>query len=729
MKKYIFKFKIQIISILFLFLISLGILFCFLELYHLDINIPLTYSGGDDFFALNTAKTVKDTGWIFENNNLGAPFGTKNYDYPSLLLDNFDAFVLKILVNITNSIAAAVNLQFILLFPLISIISYLVFRSLKVKNVLSILGGLTYAFSPYIFLRGMHHTVLSTYEFIPLSVLLCIWIFEDAKFYKISKDFFKYKKNYIAILFALLIANNGIAYYPFFTCFFLLITGFSKAINDKSMKAIYRSVALVFTITIILLLNLIPTFSYMLKEGTNTLAVSRSRIDAEIYGLKIIQLFLPVNAHGIGILNSVISQYNTNAPLVNENNCSYLGVVGILGFVALLFMLFYKKIDNSLKQVLKLLAELNISAILLATIGGFGSIICIFITSMIRCYNRISIFILFFSILAVCLLVTYIYNNTSHKKIILMAAIFIFSGSILEQFPGTVPAYTITKSSYNSDKAFIEKIENNVSEGAMIFQLPYHQYPESGTVNNMKDYQLLTGYLLSDNLKWSYGGMKGRQSDIWNSMISALDTVTMVKAISVAGFEGIYIDKRAYTDEEFNQLSNALTNIIKEPPIFSDNNNLAFFNMATFNKDYYSQYTDDELDKIKKQILNINTFSLGDGFSVIEGEKPNQWMWLSNDAKLIVNNYSNNDSEYNLKFKISSNYIDISNLKLYINNDLYKYQLNSDGVNINLNVVLKSGKNIISFKTDSKRVVAPNDPRELYLKITDFNFSSTFQLK
>ena len=57
----------------------------------------------------------------------------------------------------------------------------------------------------------------------------------------------------------------------------------------------------------------------------------------------------------------------------------------------------------------------------------------------------------------------------------------------------------------------------------MIYQLPYHGYPEGGFQNDMWDYHLLVGYLHSDKLKWSYGSVKGREGDSWIKKQSLTD--------------------------------------------------------------------------------------------------------------------------------------------------------------------------------------------------------------
>ena len=91
--------------------------------------------------------------------------------------------------------------------------------------------------------------------------------------------------------------------------------------------------------------------------------------------------------------------------MYNENSYGYLGIMGIIGFLFLILMLLRNwdwKAGRTERPELGdrvwLLSRLNVMALLLATLAGFGSIIGIFIR-FIRGYNRISPYIIFFALL------------------------------------------------------------------------------------------------------------------------------------------------------------------------------------------------------------------------------------------------------------------------------------------------------------------------------------------
>ena len=108
-------------------------------------------------------------------------------------------------------------------------------KSLKVNNLLSILGSIVFTFLPFRFLRGLSHLFLSAYYMIPVAVLILIWLFIDDDFFILNKQFFKQKRNCIGLLGLIIISITG-RYYAFFFCFFVFVLSFLKLINNFNKK-------------------------------------------------------------------------------------------------------------------------------------------------------------------------------------------------------------------------------------------------------------------------------------------------------------------------------------------------------------------------------------------------------------------------------------------------------------------------------------------------------------
>ena len=106
-------------------------------------------------------------------------------------------------------------------------------------------------------------------------------------------------------------------------------------------------------------------------------------------------------------------KYIEQAPLVNENLMASLGVYGAIGFLFLLLLLFIK--NEKMTVLLTRLSYLNIASVLLGSIGAFGSVFAIVISPKIRGFNRISIFILFFSLFAILIILSTIKERYKSK--------------------------------------------------------------------------------------------------------------------------------------------------------------------------------------------------------------------------------------------------------------------------------------------------------------------------
>lgn len=581
-------------------LLGIGIwllLYCFMGFYKIGLDAPCAYAGGDDFTFLANIKSIGDNGWFWKNSYLAAPFEAEQYGYPLFFGMNFECIITRFLYLFSDDAIVVRNIQFLCMFAMAAMMAYVVMRSLEVERGISVFSSILFGLAPYIFGRNVGHFNLSACYFVPLSILLCIWTFEeDEKYLHFDKTFFKNKKNVLTLIFTILIANNGTVYYAFFTCFFLCVVALYKAVLQKNIKVTVPAVKTCACIFFFLLIAFIPVFLDLLKGGT--LSVERGYEGGEIYGLKIIQMFVPLNDHGIGLLNRIISKYNEIMPLVNENRYAYLGVGAAVGFLIALFHLLlpspvYLSNPTSKEQKenvrIHLLSKLIIFAILLATIGGFSSLLGIALP-MIRSYNRISIFIMFMClyILAACLLKIKrrcVLSSKSVRVGVLCCCVLFCGFCLWEQLPTwgmNDEVLRQNKDLYEMDARFVSDIEEELQDGDGVYQLPYHGFPEEGPVNNMSDYALFTGYIHSKTLKWSYGSIKDTEEDLWNRNTASLPVDEMIDEIVEKGFKGIYIDKRAYDEESIALLMSSIETVLGETPYVSESGDLIFYNLYPY---------------------------------------------------------------------------------------------------------------------------------------------------
>jgi phosphoglycerol transferase len=312
-------------------------------------------------------------------------------------------------------------------------------------------------------------------------------------------------------------------------------------------------------------------------------------MQSELFGLKIAQLVLPISGHRLAPLANFKNKYNTSMPLITENDTSSLGVVGSLGFLALLGWPLVRSRLASRPRLQDGLAVLNAAGLLLASIGGLGGLFSLFISRDIRCYNRVSVYLAFFAVLTLALLL----ERFLHRQLLagrrrlagyaILAAIL--AVGILDQTPVRfAPPQASLKKAFQSDAAFVQAIEAAMPANAMIFQLPNMPFPEAPfAAHEMQDYDLLRGYLHSKTLRWSYGSIKGREGDQWRKAAAALPLEHMVAVVARAGYSGIYVDRLGYADHG-SQLLHDLSLVLATRPLFSSDERLVFFSLAEYNR-------------------------------------------------------------------------------------------------------------------------------------------------
>ena len=174
-------------------------------------------------------------------------------------------------------------------------------------------------------------------------------------------------------------------------------------------------------------------------------------------------------------------------PLEGENTLSRLGFVGTVGFVGLLVLLFWPSAATrfSAGAALGGASRLTLAALLLATIGGFGSLVALLVTPEIRAYNRITPFIVFFSLTAVAVAI----DSTQIAKMAHRGR-----RRSARRRPGRPPEATIGLNAEHPDiAAEVERCAPSWNRwnaacptGAMVLQLPFRTFLDDSGVARMQ---------------------------------------------------------------------------------------------------------------------------------------------------------------------------------------------------------------------------------------------------
>jgi phosphoglycerol transferase len=535
-----------------------------------NFEFPYCYAAGyegDSFFSLAVIQGFIDGG-IFEIARSGYPFGSSLADFPCW--DSVPKLIFVFLSKFSNTSFQILNAFILISFVFNFISCFFVLRSFKINTSLAFLASLLFNFLPYHFMRFHHITYL-------LYVSIPVYFYTSLKLYAyVDEEDWQSWCNENKLLFSLIVlsAFSG-AYYAFFGVIIILTAGISASLSKVSYKPLQRSACYILLILATVLVNMLPSLINNVNKGKNQEIAIRSFAESENNGLKLSQLVLPNIAHRIEGFQKVSSEYHTKVPLINEYAVS-LGVFGSLGFLSLIGLIFFMQTGRKLDSRLLILSILTFTMFLTATVAGFSVLFSMLVTPLIRGWCRISIFIGFASITAMCILMEMYFKDRLSPKLLNLCCVAVGLIGFLDQTPSEKfmsEHQNKIKQKFTADQKFIQSIEAIVPPGSPIFQYPYIIFPEGGT------YEPMIGLIHSKSLRWNFGAVRGREGD---AFYRALDKESLNKQLDVIkklGFQGIYIDKGFYKDggQEIVQKYSLLLG--KNPDVASDDGRIVFFKL------------------------------------------------------------------------------------------------------------------------------------------------------
>ena len=581
-------------------------------------DAPFTYDGDGLEYNLLT-KTMIDAGWWLENPMIGAPYKFEMYDYA--VGNNFDLLIMKILSIFSGNYAVVMNVYYILGFFLTAFCSLYVFRQLRIAYPISVFGSILFSFLYYHFNRFAHFN-LSAYFMVPLIILVILWVCQgETLFIRVREKKHKpvglrlapSEKGLISLIIIFITSTHS--YYGFFAVLFLVVATLWSASRSYEWRAFFDGAVAVVLLVIFALINKLPSLLYGLFNGPSFVMGYRYPYESETYGLKLIQMILPTPGHNIPILAEIAQKYTEYRPLVNENVSASLGIIASIGFIILLSWIFIRGFEplqsrlGARVPVMDNLSLLTIAAILIGTIGGISAVIAQVFPD-IHAYNRISLFIAFFAILAVALILQLIFDQYRSRSffcpVFLILLLVILTFGIYDQVPGS---YALTAGSdreqeFFAQDVYFKQIEQQMPAGSSIFILPdIGGFPHSYPPGKIKGLDSLKPYLHTKDLKWSYPTMKGRFWDNWQTAVSLSYPSDLLGHLFNTGFTGLLIDGYGYSDGGEGTVK-IYTNLTGVTPLKSNDGRYAFFDLTGYMEKKKGGMTSAQFESEKQQYIH-----------------------------------------------------------------------------------------------------------------------------
>jgi hypothetical protein len=531
-----------------------------LRLWRAELTLPL-YGEGDSLAVLGTVKSMLVGGWFLRNPELGAPFGQELYDFPLYSAQVLQYAVMKVLGLFVSGPATVVNLYFLLTFPLITLTAFAVLRWIGASPPVAATCAVLFAFVPYHFTRNEAHLGLAAYYIVPLSAYLILALYADRPLFTRRSPAGLRLRSYTtgrSLLTLAICAAVGLfdPYYFVFTALLLIAVIGVRVITGGGRRVLVTGAVVLATMSLTFMAAISPNLVYRLEHGVNEAAAFRNAPESETYSLNLVALAAPAPGHRIPALDRLQQRYRRSSAVGREP--ASIGIIATLGFawllvVALIGCLRAGRRAPAASARQRHLAAAALTAFLIGTTGGVSAILALVVSPQIRGWNRLSIFIAFFALAAVALLLDALARSLTRRRrgrlvlAAVLAAVLAF-GLLDQTTEEFVPDYDRIAARHAIERTFVTQAERVLPADAMVFQLPYLPYPEYGSLNRMGDYDHLRPYLLSGDLRWSYGAMKNRPAD-WQATLAGASPAEIVPRVAGAGFQGLYLDRFGYPDD------------------------------------------------------------------------------------------------------------------------------------------------------------------------------------
>jgi Dolichyl-phosphate-mannose-protein mannosyltransferase len=585
-----------------------------LQLWRAHLDVPFVL-GRDATLNLVMVKDVIQHGWYLTNPNLAAPFGQELYDFPAVSGDSLYLVIIKALGIVSHDPAVVMNSFFLLCFPLIAISAFVVLRRLGVSIGAATLSAILFTVLPARFDNGELHIFVGAYFLVPVCCYLVLALFEGRELFARNpqrQGLYAYATwRSAAVVGVCLAVGSSDSYFALFTVALMGLAAVLRFLATRGRRALLCGLAATAVILGAVALNGLPSIIYTAQHGRDTAVGHRFPQETDTYGLSLANLVLPIEGDRIPALAHLTKRYLSTelAPVPGETSFDSLGIIGVFGLLWLWVSLGARCLGSRgamSADPRAMYAALGAGiAFLIGTVGGLGTLFAYIVNPQLRATNRIAIFIAFFALYGFALAVDRLRLrlNGSHGRRTFAAVLVILLaiGTLDQTSPRMVPSYKPSAAQYHSDAEFVQAIERQLPSGASVFQLPYVSFPEAPPIGGMEDYDEFIGYLHSNNLRWSYGAMRGRPAD-WESVAVREPVERMLAEVSAIGFQGIYLDSFGLV-EHGAKLIPALSQTLGVQPLISPNRRLYFFNLALYNERLRQRYSEAQLTQLANSAL------------------------------------------------------------------------------------------------------------------------------
>jgi hypothetical protein len=699
-------------------------------------HIPM-YMSGDANFSLLLAKTVTANTWVGVDHLLGFPFGSALYDDAVAYGDSSQLLIMKILSLGTSDPVMVMNVFFMGTFFLVATSAYAVLRDFAFPRLACSVPAILYALLPYHFFRNESHLFLAAYYAVPLGAWIVLralrgdplWTRRAAGGNRLTQWA---SGRSLATLAACVVVGTSEVYYTAFTLLLIVPLSLLSAGASRDVKRLIAPLVAVGAIAGAALAVQLPAIVWHAQHGANKDVSKRLPAESQRHALDLATLVVPVPGHPVAEISKLSDRYHSHLDAApDESIGAALGSWLTLGFVAVVLAAFFAAFGASYVGRARLMVDAGLAtgmAFLFGTTGAGGTLFAFYVSSQLRGWNRISVFIAFFAAIGLAALLAWLLDRGASRRGqvlgVVALGLVLFTGYKDQTRPSFRPNYEANLATWRSDSRFIDGVEARLAGNAAVLQYPQQPFPEVGPLFKLADYDELKGYIHSDRLRWSYGAIKGRMPDDWTSQAQGLSLEQQIAAAAAAGFSGVVVDTFGYEDGGVGFLGQLRRAVGVPADLVSEDGRLVFFDLTSLVR-AAATVAPSTREQAAQALIRPVAIEYGTGFYGTEQDAQDTWHWGQQTATLELGNEARVARRLTLRFKLHTPGTTTQRVVLRLPDGQRRTVAVAPerAVPVRVSLVVAPGDQQLTMTTDAP--VNATDGRQLHLQVLDLERDDT----
>ncbi|MGE3440161.1 MAG: hypothetical protein AB7O81_31390 [Blastocatellales bacterium] len=195
---------------------------------------------------------------------------------------------------------------------------------------------------------------------------------------------------------------------------------------------------------------------------------------------------------------------------------------------------------------------------------------------------------------------------------------------------------------------------------------------------------------------------------------------SQVSAQAIAGFSGVYIDRFGFTDNGA-KIESELSSALSATPVISPNERQVFFDLTGYQQKLKERYPQEQWAAQREAALQPVIAVWQTGFSDLEFGQDRSWRWCCVAGKMKLINRTSRDQQVKLDMILAADNGGNVRVESAFFNE--KIKVDWKGQPFSKTFTLPPGESAISFSSDARRVLPPNDFRELVFRVINFELT------